>query len=158
MYLSKIQDWIALSYEVHVSKTVLHENIRDAGISFKLLRKAVAERDEDQQLEWKEDVNTHFIASQMVFVDETSKDNRTIYRHYGHTMVGHRASIIANFVREDWFSMVAALLLDGYEAVHVFEGFLDGEDFLDFIVNDVVHRVVYSTSLDSTKSSASCLQ
>ncbi len=54
--------------------------------------------------------------------------------------------------------MVTTLSLDGYEAVHVFEGSLDGEDFLDFIVNDVMHCVVYSTSLDSTKSSASCLQ
>ncbi len=98
MYLSKIQDWIALSYEVHVSKTTLHENIHDAGISFKLLRKATAEHDEDQRLEWKEDVNTHFIASQMVFVDETSKDNRTIYRHYGCAVVGRHASITANFV------------------------------------------------------------
>src|SRR5258708_27494039 len=91
MYLSKIQDWIALSYEVHVSKTTLHENIHDAGISFKLLRKATAEHDEDQRLEWKEDVNTHFIASQIVFVDKTSKDNQTIYCHYGRAMVGHCA-------------------------------------------------------------------
>ena len=98
MYLSEIQDWIALSHEVHVSKTTLHENIRDAGISFKLLHKAAAEHDEDQRLEWKEDVNTHFIASQIVFVDKTSKDNQTIYRHYGHAVVGRRASIAANFV------------------------------------------------------------
>ncbi len=73
-------------------------------------------------------------------------------------MVGRRASIATNFMQGDWFSIVAALSLDGYEAMHVFEGSLDGEDFLDFIVNDVVCRVVYSTSLDSTKLSASCLQ
>ncbi len=109
MYLSEIQDWIALSHEVHVSKTALHENIHDAGISFKLLCKATAEHNEDQQLEWKEDVNTHFIASQMVFIDETSKDNQTIYRHYGCAVVGHCALIAANFVRGDWFSMVTAL-------------------------------------------------
>ena len=44
--------------------------------------------------------------------------------------------------------MVAALSLGGYDAVHVVEGSLDGEDFLDFITNDVVHCVVHSTSLD----------
>ncbi len=98
MYLSEIQDWIALSHEVHISKTVLHENICDAGITFKLLRKAAAECDEDHRLEWKEDINTHFIASQMVFIDETSKDNWTIYHHYGCSVVGHRAMITTNFV------------------------------------------------------------
>ena len=44
--------------------------------------------------------------------------------------------------------MVAALLLDGYEAVCVFLGSVDGEGFLDFIVNDVVHCTVHSTPLN----------
>ena len=52
MYLSEIQDWIALTHEVHISKSALHDNIRDAGISFKLLRRAAAERDEDYREEW----------------------------------------------------------------------------------------------------------
>ena len=47
MYLSEIQDWIALAYEVHISKSALHTNILDAGITFKLLHRAAAECDED---------------------------------------------------------------------------------------------------------------
>jgi hypothetical protein len=39
--------------------------------------------------------------------------------------------------------MVAALSLDGYKAVRVVSGSVDGEEFLDFIVNDVV-RCVFS--------------
>jgi len=35
--------------------------------------------------------------------------------------------------------MVAALSLDGYDSVHVVLGSVDGEELLDFIVNDVVH-------------------
>ena len=98
MYLSKIQDWIALSHEVHISKTALHENIHDAGLSFKLLCRAVGERDEDFRVEWKQDINAHFTASQMIFVDKTSKDNQTIYWHYGCSVAGHHASINANFM------------------------------------------------------------
>ncbi len=75
MYLSEIQDWIALSHEVHISKTALHENIRNAGLSFKLLCRAAGEHDEDFWAEWKQDINAHFTASQMIFVDETSKDD-----------------------------------------------------------------------------------
>ena len=98
MYLGEIQDWIALAREVHISKSALHDNIRDAGISFKLLCRAAAERDEDFREEWKQDANAHFTASQMVFVDETSKDERTIYRHYGHSITGTRMTITANFM------------------------------------------------------------
>ena len=74
MYLSEIQDWIALVYRVHISRAALHLNICDAGITYKLLRRAAAEHDEDLQQEWKQDVNAHFTASQIVFVNETSKD------------------------------------------------------------------------------------
>ena len=139
MYLGKIQDWIALAHEVHISKSALHNNIRDAGISFKLLCRAAAERDEDFREEWKQDANAHFTASQMVFIDETSKDERTIYRHYGRSITGTRATITANFMRGERYSMVAALSLDGYDSVHVVPGSVDGEEFLDFIVNNVVH-------------------
>ena len=75
MYLSEIQDWIALTYQVHISRAALHLNICDAGITYKLLRKAAAECNEDLHQEWMQDVNEHFVASQMVFVDKTSKDD-----------------------------------------------------------------------------------
>jgi hypothetical protein len=46
--------------------------------------------------------------------------------------------------------MVAALSLDGYNTVRVVSGSVDGEEFLDFIANDVVrvgstHSDFYST-------------
>ena len=98
MYLSEIQDWIALTYQVHISRAALHLNIRDAGITYKLLHKAAAERDEDLHQEWMQDVNEHFVASQMVFVDETSKDDQTIYQHYRQSAAGRHATISTNFV------------------------------------------------------------
>ena len=39
--------------------------------------------------------------------------------------------------------MVTALSLDGYEGVHAVPGSVDGEEFLDFIVNIVVHCTFY---------------
>ena len=47
MYLGEIQDWIALAHEVHISKSALHNNIHNTGISFKLLHRAAAEHDKD---------------------------------------------------------------------------------------------------------------
>ena len=67
-------------------------------ITYKLLHKAAAEHDEDLRQEWMQDVNEHFVASQMVFVDKTSKDDQTIYQHYGQSAAGRCATISANFV------------------------------------------------------------
>jgi len=76
-------------------------------------------------------------------VDETSKDECTIYWHYGRSIIGTRVTVSANFIRGEQYSMVAALSLDGYEAVRVVPGSVDGEEFLDFIINDVVHYMFY---------------
>jgi hypothetical protein len=38
----------------------------------------------------------------------------------------------------DQYSVVAALSLQGYKAVRVVPGSVDGDEFLDFIVNDLV--------------------
>jgi hypothetical protein len=53
MYPHEIQDWIALSHKVHISKTALHENIHDTRLLFKLFYRVAAECDEDFQVEWK---------------------------------------------------------------------------------------------------------
>jgi hypothetical protein len=79
----------------------------------------------------------------MIFVDETSKDKHTIYRHYGRSITGTRATVSANFIRGERYSMVAALSLDGYKGIRVVPGSVDGEEFLDFIINDVVHRYMF---------------
>jgi transposase len=146
LFLDEIQEWLALAYDTGISRTALHENIRDAGLTYKLLRKAAAERDEDAREEWMAEMGLHFVARQLVMVDETSKDDRTIYRHYGRAPASHRATIQANFVRGERYSMVAAMSLDGYEALSVVPGSVDGEAFFDFIVNDVVRLVSFRVS------------
>jgi hypothetical protein len=39
--------------------------------------------------------------------------------------------------------MIAALSLDGYEGICVVLGSVDREEFLDFIINDVVHHYMF---------------
>ena len=79
----------------------------------------------------------------MIFVDETSKDECTIYQHYECSITGTCATVSANFIREEQYSMVTALSLDGYVGVHIVLGSVDGEEFLDFIINDVVSRYMF---------------
>ncbi|THU78452.1 hypothetical protein K435DRAFT_593326, partial [Dendrothele bispora CBS 962.96] len=77
----------------------------------------------------------------ILVIDETSKDDRTIYPHYGRSVLGERATIAANFVRGERWSMVAALGVEGYSAVRVVLGSVDGDEFFDFINQQLVTQL-----------------
>ena len=47
MFLDELQDWLALEHDVLISKMALHQNIRGTGLTYKLLHRRAAERDED---------------------------------------------------------------------------------------------------------------
>jgi hypothetical protein len=73
-----------------------------------------------------------------VFVDETSKDDHIIYRHYGRSLTGSQATIHEPFKCGQRYSIVAALAIDGYINQHVVEGSVIGDVFTDFIKHEVV--------------------
>jgi len=104
-------------------------------------RRAARERDEAAREEWREFVRTNFVASMVVTVDESSKDDRTIFRRRGRAPRGVRAEIEANFVRGERWSIEAALGVEGYVAVRAVPGSVDGDEFFDFIVNDVLPQM-----------------
>ncbi|KAJ8508493.1 hypothetical protein ONZ45_g9242 [Pleurotus djamor] len=141
MYLDEIQDWIAVTHDKGLSKSAISELLRDCGLTYKLLHKAASERDNEYRSEWKAEVNNHYVGRQIVVVDESSKDERTLFRRYGHAPKGQRAATSAPFVRGDRYSLVAAMGLDGYIGTRVVEGAVDGDEFLDFIVNDVLPKM-----------------
>ena len=47
LFLDEIQDWVALSHDIQLSKSALHYLIHDAGITYKLLHKDASEQDEE---------------------------------------------------------------------------------------------------------------
>ena len=98
MILDELQDWLALEHDMLISTTALHMNIQNTGLTYKLLCRRAVERDEVVREQWKADVHANFVAAQIMWMDESSKDDRTIYRHYGQALVGHRAVINTQFV------------------------------------------------------------
>jgi hypothetical protein len=97
-FLDEIQDWLALVHDVGISQSALHENIWDCGLTYKMLQKAAAERDDEAQREWKAEMQQNWIARQCVVLDETSKDEKTLFHSYGQALAGHQAVIPADFV------------------------------------------------------------
>ena len=75
----------------------------------------------------------------MITADESSKDDHTIFHCFGRSQ-GHRTSIDADFVCGDHYSIVAAISVEGYVGTRVVPGSVDGDEFFEFIVEDVVSK------------------
>ncbi|KAJ7439797.1 hypothetical protein B0H11DRAFT_2163450 [Mycena galericulata] len=76
-------------HDTGISRTALHMLINDSGLTYKILRRAASERDEVARTEWKHLIQTSFISSMIVTADESSKDERTIFRKRGRAPRGH---------------------------------------------------------------------
>lgn len=137
-YLDEIMEWLAVHHEVAIGRSTLHAIIRDAGYTYKALRRKAAERNPESQEQFRQLQANHLTARMCICVDESSKDDRTIYRHFGWSAAGQRATIDADFTRGDRWSILPAMTVDGYIAVRVVPGSVDGAEFFDFITTDVV--------------------
>ena len=42
LYLDEVQEWLAVTYDTGISISALHQNLKDAGLSYKLLQKAAS--------------------------------------------------------------------------------------------------------------------
>jgi hypothetical protein len=138
LFLDEIHDWILVNLDIGLSKSAIHELLEDHGFTYKYLRKVASERDNALRAQWMAEMKEQFVAEQLVFVDESSKDDRTIFRRWGRAPEGRQAEHPANFVRGQRYSIVAALSLDGYVATEVVEGSVDGPTFIEFITEKVV--------------------
>ncbi|KAK0224842.1 hypothetical protein EDD85DRAFT_981010 [Armillaria nabsnona] len=88
LFLSEIQEWIAVAHDHAISKSQLHQILKDCGVTYKLMHHAASERDEERRMAWKEAYMLQYAASQCLWIDKSSKDDRTIYRHYGRAVAG----------------------------------------------------------------------
>ncbi|EJD32669.1 hypothetical protein AURDEDRAFT_77544 [Auricularia subglabra TFB-10046 SS5] len=85
LYLREIREWIAMHRQVKICDSVIQSNLEDLNITYKILRRNAIQRDEEERATFADIVWNQIHAAMCVCIDESSKDNRTIYRHYGRT-------------------------------------------------------------------------
>lgn len=76
---------------------MLQHTLHDVGITYKLLHKCASEHNKKAWAIWQMYLRASWMASQLTFVDETSKDDHTIYHHYGCAIVESRAEVSEPF-------------------------------------------------------------
>ncbi|KAF9066037.1 hypothetical protein BDP27DRAFT_1365899 [Rhodocollybia butyracea] len=78
LYLDKITEWLAIFHDKPISLGALCNNLKDFGLNRKVMRWLARQRDEMLRTRWMDYVLTTFSANQMVFLDKSSKDGRTL--------------------------------------------------------------------------------
>jgi hypothetical protein len=126
LYLREIQEWVAVAKQVGMSQPTLSRYLRDAGLTLKQLRRAAAERDEDERQRFRDTIQAHILARQVVCVDGTLRNNRTLHRVHGRAPSGRRAVLRAGFNRGVRYSGVCALGMNRYIASRFVKSSVDG--------------------------------
>lgn len=141
LYLDEIAAWLVKHHNQHVSISTIQRCVVSLGLTYKKLRKVPVERDEVTRAQWIADITTRFVGNQLVFADESSKNNRTALRNYGRAMAGERACEVVSLNRGKRYSILPALSVNGLLTVRVVEGSINGAEFYDWVISDLVRCV-----------------
>src|SRR2546429_9779277 len=83
-----------------VSIPTLWRSLRFCGITRKKIQKAAKERSEILRDVYLYNIGMNYTAEQLIFIDESAKDERTFTRLYGYSPINTRAKKSVVFIRE----------------------------------------------------------
>ena len=83
-------------------------------------------------------IGIYYNPDQLIFLDESSKDERTLSRQYGYSFKNTPVIQKVVFLREIRYTILLALSLDGILAVDIIVGSCTKERFCNFILSQVV--------------------
>jgi transposase len=139
-FLDEMQYLLQTNRFISVHFMTIHRELVRAGISSKKIKKIASERNENLRADYVARM-AQYTPDQLGFLDEVSKDERTLARARGRSRKGTRAVQKGVFVRGRRFSAVGLLTLDGMVSNTVVEGSMTRELFLEYLEFTVVSCV-----------------
>ena len=107
------------------------------------LQKAALERNELVHAHYLAIIGNHYTRNQLIFLDESAKDERSLSWLYGYSPRNTPAQKKVMFVRGKWYTILPALTMEGFVAVDIFEGSCDKKKFVDFVLGQVVSNTYF---------------
>jgi len=83
-------------------------------------------------------IGSQYKSDQLVFLDESSKDERTIARGYGYSKINTKAVKKIVFLRGKRYTILLTLTLDGIIAISIIENSYTKTTFKEFVITQVV--------------------
>ncbi|XP_048581384.1 uncharacterized protein LOC125556694 [Nematostella vectensis] len=128
LYLDEIQTWLEHFTGCTFSVPSLDRCLKRMGLSVQKMHIVTRQRNEFERATYRRFIS-QFKPNQLLFIDESSKDERTIQRKFGRELCGKRLSHVGNFTRGTRFSVLAAVSMDGIKGAHAIEGAYDTAGF-----------------------------
>jgi len=107
------------------------------------LEKAAKERSELLRADYIYTIGMEYRPEQLIFLDETAKDERSLSRTYGYSFKNQKVIQKVVFLRGVRYTILPALTLDGFIACDIMKGSCSQERFCTFILTHIVSMVVY---------------
>ncbi|KAJ3729811.1 hypothetical protein C8R42DRAFT_570727, partial [Lentinula raphanica] len=98
-YLDKISEWLAIFHDKPISLGTLCMNLKDFGLDWKMMRRPAKQRNELLRTCWMDYILNTFSPNQLVFLDESSKDGRTLARCFRRALSGQTPKIFVDHNR-----------------------------------------------------------
>ena len=102
------------------------------------LQKVALKRNEIVRAHYLAIIGEHYTQNQLIFIDESAKDERSLSRLYGYSPRNTRAQKKVVFVRGKRYTILPALTMEGFVAIDIFEGSCDKKKFVDFVLDQLV--------------------
>ena len=83
-------------------------------------------------------IGESYLPEQLIFLDESAKDERSLSRGYGYAFANPRAQKKVVFVRGKRYTILPARTTEGIVAVEIMVGSCDKKKFNKFILSRVV--------------------
>jgi hypothetical protein len=140
--LDKLQLYLAIEHDTPISISALQATLQQTGLSRKILQKIASERNEVSRAEFRtclrDSESFSGTAMEFIAIDESSKDEQTLARHYGRSSNGQCAELSNPFVCGERYSLLAAMSTQGYIATQIVSDSVNAFEFFEFIVENVV--------------------
>lgn len=136
-FLDELLNLLEKNRFISIHYTSIHRELERLNVSRKKLKRIAAERDELRRADFIARM-AQYSPEEIGFIDETSKDSRTVGRRYGRSRKNSRAVKKQPFVRGRRVSATGLLTLEGIEARTTVEGSMTKELFLEFLEHDIV--------------------
>ena len=132
--LTEIHEEFTTQYGVTCDVSTVCRAMARLGFTRKKLHRLALECDRLRADRFYVNVMLHHQPHQLMFLDETSKDMRSINRSYGYALRGMKPrSDLGFFTRGERISTMAAFDIDGFIDWYSITGTFKGDDFMDAV-------------------------
>jgi len=145
VYLDEVQFWLSVEEGILISISTIHRYQKYVlGFTNKCVTGSAIERNNKERVHWYDEAQGMLYDFQILCTDQSYIDDCTGTRQKGYAIRGEECFVPSPFCQGDRYTINPVLSVDGFIALEIIEGSMDGAKFYDFILLQVVSHVLYN--------------